>query len=56
MLFRTVTAEEYEAFALTHPGRYYINSSKMIELKKNNGWQVYYTAVTDDQEIGRAHV
>jgi len=49
MLFRTVTAEEYEAFALTHPGRYYINSSKMIELKKNNGWQVYYTAVTDDQ-------
>lgn len=48
MQFKTITADEYEAFALTHPGRYYINSSKMIELKKNNGWQVYYTAVTDE--------
>lgn len=48
MQFKTITAEEYEAFALTHPGRYYINSSKMIELKKKNGWQVYYTAVTDE--------
>ncbi len=48
MRFCEITPEQYEAFALTHPGRYYINSSKMIELKKKNGWNTYYTAVTDD--------
>ncbi len=48
MQFKVLTAAEYEAFALTHPGRYYINSSKMLELKRNNGWDVYYTGVTDD--------
>ena len=48
MKFRELNIEEYESFVLQHPGRYYINSSKMIELKKKNGWETYYTGVTDD--------
>lgn len=48
MQFKVLNAAEYEAFAATHPGRYYINSSRMLELKRNNGWEVYYTGVTDD--------
>ncbi len=49
MLFKTLSADEYEAFALHHPGRYYINSSKMIELKRNQGWDVFYTGVADNE-------
>ncbi|MBR3349007.1 MAG: peptidoglycan bridge formation glycyltransferase FemA/FemB family protein [Solobacterium sp.] len=49
MIFRTLNADEYENFALTHPGRYYINSSKMLETKRENGWDVFYTGVTDEQ-------
>ena len=48
MQFKVLSPDEYEAFALTHPDRYYISSSKMIELKKNNGWQTYYTGVCGD--------
>ncbi len=48
MQFREIPPAEYESFALQHPGRYYINSSIMIELKKKNGWNTYYCGVTDD--------
>ena len=48
MIFKELNAAEYEAFALNHPGRYYINSSKMLELKRENGWEVFYTGVCDE--------
>lgn len=48
MIFKVLSADEYEQFALKHPGRYYINSSKMLELKKENGWEVFYTGVCDE--------
>lgn len=49
MIFKVLSAAEYEQFTLNHPGRYYINSSKMLELKKENGWEVFYTGVCDEE-------
>lgn len=48
MQFKVLSPDEYEAFAVNHPDRYYISSSKMIELKKKNGWHTYYCGVSDD--------
>lgn len=49
MIFKKLSAEEYEEFALRHPARYYINSSRMLELKRENGWEVFYTGVSDEE-------
>ncbi len=48
MKFRELSIDEYETFAITHPYRYYLNSSKIIELRKKNGWNTYYVGVVDD--------
>ena len=48
MKFKELTIQEYEDFATHCAGRFYLNSSKMIELKKQNGWETYYVGVVDD--------
>lgn len=50
MKFKELTIQEYENFATQCVGRFYLNSSKMIELKKNNGWETYYVGVVDDED------
>lgn len=48
MKFTELSISEYEEFATQAAGRYYLNSSKMIELKKQDHWDTYYVGVKDD--------
>lgn len=50
MKFTELSISDYEKFAISHPYRYYLNSSKMIELKKYNDWNTYYVGVLDDND------
>ena len=48
MKFTELTIQDYESFATCQKGSYYLNSSKMIELKKKNGWDTYYVGIVVD--------
>lgn len=51
MQFREITKEEYHDFWGNHPLKTFLSAPEIGELRKSNGWDVYYVGVEDDKKL-----
>ncbi len=51
MQFREITRDEYHDFWGNHPLKTFLSAPEIGELRKSNGWDVYYVGVEDDKKL-----
>ena len=51
MQFREITRDEYHDFLVNHPLKTFLSAPEIGELRKSNGWDVYYVGVEDDKKL-----
>lgn len=54
MELKEITNEEYDVYAKKHEHAYYLNSSKILEGKRQLGWKVVYLGMFDKNDIKAA--
>ena len=51
MQFREITRDEYHDFWENHSLKTFLSAPEIGELRKSNGWDVYYVGVEDDKKL-----
>ena len=51
MQFREITRDEYHDFWGNHPIKTFLSAPEIGELRKSNGWDLYYVGVEDDKKL-----
>ena len=51
MQFLEITEKEYRKFWENHPLKTFLSAPEIGELRKSNGWDVYFVGVKDDNDL-----